>query len=71
MKNYYINLNTDTNPNNNNEVHTEDCFLLSLISNREYLGSFNNGIEAVNNAKSKGYSAADGCKHCSPEAHKE
>lgn len=70
MKDYYINTNTDTNPYGNNEVHAEGCDWMPSISNREYLGYFNNGIEAVNSAKSKGYTKADGCKHCSPEAHK-
>ena len=69
MKHYYLNTNTDTNPNHNNEVHTETCDKCPSINNRDYLGYFNNGNEAVNAAKAKGYSNADGCKICCPEAH--
>ena len=65
MKLYYINNSTSTNPHGNNEVHTENC------SNRSCLGYFNNGIEAVSAAKSKGYNKADGCILCCPEAHQE
>lgn len=71
MKHYYINNSTSTNPNGNNEVHTEDCSKLPSVSNSSYLGYFNNGIEAVSAAKSKGYIKADGCILCCPEAHKE
>lgn len=67
MKEYYINKNTDSN--GRNEVHTSNCFWLSLVSNRAYLGSFANGNDAVSYAKRIGYPYADGCKHCSPEAH--
>jgi len=71
MKNYYINKLTDSNPNGNNEVHTEDCIYLPSAYNRIYLGSFNNGVDAVNTAKAAGYSKADGCWKCCPEAHNE
>ncbi len=68
MKNYYLNTNTG-NPNNNCEVHTEDCRYCPSIFNRVYLGQFSNGIQAVQAAKNMGYSNADGCIHCCPEAH--
>lgn len=71
MKKYYINLKTDTNPKGNNEVHAEGCAYMPNILDREYLGTFINGIAAVNYAKAKGYSKADGCIHCAPEAHQE
>lgn len=70
MKHYYIN-NTTKNPNGNNEVHTEDCRYLPSLTNRTYLGYFTDGIAAVAAAKAKGYSKADGCIHCCPEAHRE
>lgn len=69
MHNYYINTNSTNNPNNNNEVHKQGCTWMP--DNPQYLGQFNNGIEAVNHAKSIGYSRADGCATCCPEAHKE
>lgn len=71
MKNYYLNRDRSSNPNNNNEVHVDGCYWLSLVPlyNRVYLGFFNNGREAVAHAK-KTYPYADGCKNCCPEAHK-
>lgn len=53
MKHYYINNNT-SNPNGNNEVHTEDCKYLPSPTNRTYLGYFNDAIAAVAKAKSQG-----------------
>lgn len=67
MKKYYINKTLDTN--GRNEVHTSDCFWLSIASKTEYLGEFNNAIDAVSHAKRNGYSSADGCRFCSSEAH--
>lgn len=67
MKKYYVNKTLDTN--GRNEVHTSDCFWLSITSNAEYLGEFNNAIDAVSYAKCNGYSSADGCRFCSSEAH--
>jgi len=70
LKNYYVNTKTDTNPNFNNEVHVEGCSKIPSVLNREYLGLFNDGNAAVAAAKAKGYSRADGCIFCCPEAHK-
>ena len=70
MKHYYIN-NNISNPNNNNEVHTEDCKYLPSSSNRTYLGYFSDCIAAVADAKAKGFFKADGCIHCCSEAHTE
>ena len=69
MKHYYINENT-FNHNSNNEVHSEDCRYLPTPANRTYLGYFSNGKDAVSAAKAKGYTKADGCLHCCPEAHR-
>lgn len=71
MNYYYINLKTDTNPKHNNEVHAEGCKRMPSVIDREYLGLFTDGVAAVNYAKAKGYSKADGCIHCAPEAHQE
>ncbi len=69
MRDYYLNLNNE-NPGDNNEVHTSECFWCPKI-NRIYLGYWNNGTEAVNEAIRRGYSHADGCAICCPEAHSE
>lgn len=71
MKNYYLNKKTNTNPGNNNEIHAEGCYRMPNEDDRLLLGSFNNCIEAKARAKGMGYSKADGCYHCSPEAHEE
>lgn len=68
---YYINRNTSTNPNNNNEIHTEDCEYLPSQHNREPLGSFNNCWEALEKARISGYPKADGCTHCCTPCNQE
>lgn len=69
MNRYYINLKTDTNPNHNNEVHAEGCYRMPTVQT-QYLGYFDNGIQAVQAAKRMGFYRADGCALCCPEAHK-
>lgn len=64
---YYLNTNADSN--GNNEVHKESCEWMPAPKNRCFIGFFNNGIEAVNYAKSIGWSNADGCFFCANEAH--
>lgn len=70
LKHYYLNTNTSTNPNYNNEVHSETCPKMPYPANRVYLGLFANGREAVAAAIRKGYRNADGCYYCCPEAHR-
>ncbi|MEP1779329.1 MAG: hypothetical protein ABJH72_04340 [Reichenbachiella sp.] len=67
MKKYYVNNNTDTNPNNDHEVHADDCHLLPL-SNGTDLGYHYNCQSAITEAK-KHYSKVDGCVHCARECH--
>ena len=67
---YYINKNSHSNPGYNNEVHLSTCRYMPSETNRQYLGEFENGIQAVSAAKRLGYSSADGCWACCPEAHK-
>lgn len=67
MNYFYLNRNADQN--GNNEVHTDSCSWLPAPENRYPLGYFINGIEAVNYAKSIGWSNADGCFFCANEAH--
>ncbi|RHP31183.1 hypothetical protein DWZ56_16540 [Lachnotalea sp. AF33-28] len=70
IKNYYLNLDTSKNPNGNYEVHTSQCYYCPTI-NKVYLGAYDNGIQAVAEAKRRGYYKADGCCYCCPEAHRE
>jgi len=70
MRHYYINKDNSGNPNYNNEVHHEGCPWFPLVVNREYLGYFSDGAQAVQKAKQMGYSRADGCATCCPEAHR-
>ncbi len=67
MSIYYINRTKDSN--GKNEVHKSTCYWLSISTNTQRLGEFSNGIAAVDFAKEIGYSDADGCKNCAPEAH--
>lgn len=66
MARYYVNNRKDNN--GNNEVHKYGCHWLNEASDVSYLGTFNNGIEAVNYARYLGYHA-DGCYYCCREAH--
>jgi len=65
---YYINDNAQTN--GDHEVHTGSCYWLPQISNRTYLGIFNNGVEAVVAAKLR-FPAwkINGCAFCCPESN--
>ena len=72
LKRYFLNKDTTKNPNGNNEVHCEGCVVLQRLSrdNVVDLGYHENGIDAVKCAFRKGFPNADGCKRCSPEAHR-
>lgn len=70
MKNYRVNKNTATNPNGNNEVHSEDCHHYNQLVSYEYLGQHSSCQSAVAEAKRRGYSKADGCKDCSPACNR-
>lgn len=70
MKRYYVNKSSYGNPNNDHEVHHEDCYWLPSEANRVYLGFFSNGCDAVIAAR-KYYSNVDGCAHCCPECNKD
>ncbi|MDD6195003.1 MAG: hypothetical protein PUB19_08905 [Lachnospiraceae bacterium] len=68
MPNYIINIHkTD---GQYNEVHTTDCAYRPRVEHQRTLGWHADGVDAVNYAKKNGYPDADGCKHCSPEAHR-
>ena len=65
---YYVNMNAQAD--GTHEVHCRNCLWLPDAENRLYLGSFDNGKEAVKAAK-KYYSDVDGCFYCCREAHKD
>ncbi len=65
---YYLNEDTSQNPNNDHEVHTSDCIWFPSLSNRTYLGVFNNCFDAMVKAKTH-YSNVDGCKTCCSECN--
>lgn len=68
MTYYVINKNKDTD--GHNEVHKTSCAYCPSPINAVGLGYYNNAGDAVKYAKNSGWSAADGCYHCSREAHK-
>jgi hypothetical protein len=68
MKRYLLNRETDTNPNNDHEVHSEDCRLLPM-TNYINLGHHPNCQHAMIEAR-KHFSNVDGCKVCVPDCHR-
>ena len=66
MPKYYVNKNTDTNPNNDHEVHEEGCH--KMPSSVVDLGYHTNCDSALTAAKNI-YSNSDGCRICSPSCH--
>ena len=69
MKQYYMNMDTTQNPNNNHEVHATGCIWMPSEYNRVYIGYYSDGVQAVAEARRKGYYNVDGCATCCPEAH--
>lgn len=68
MAYYYVNKNAQTS--GEHEVHKSGCSFIPTESNRQYLGSFDNCSDAVQEAK-KYYSAVDGCYYCCSACHKK
>ena len=62
MARYYVNKNAQTN--GDHEVHRDGCTWLDKVVNKEYLGDFINCQPAVQEAKRRGYSTANGCYYC-------
>lgn len=67
MEHYYINENKCSK--GSNEVHRLGCHFLNIAQNTADLGFHMNAKDAVNSAKTRGYTSADGCLHCCPKAH--
>ncbi len=64
---YKINRNADEK--GLHEVHTTTCTHEPKPYNVDDLGYHTDGVKAVAYAKSIGWTTADGCKYCCPEAH--
>jgi hypothetical protein len=61
-------VNKNSQPNGDHEVHRSGCSRMPYVSNRLYLGEFNNCYDAVAKAREY-YSQADGCYFCSRDCH--
>jgi hypothetical protein len=69
MDKYWVNNRTDTNPNNNHEVHKEGCKHLPLNDGTD-LGEFEDCESAIEKAE-ENYDNVDGCADCIPDCHNE
>lgn len=67
MPNYYINRNA--RQSGEHEIHKEGCHYLNHILNKELLGEFQSGLDAIKKAK-ENYKIVDGCFYCSHDFHK-
>lgn len=65
---YYINNNAQPD-SGDHEVHTQNCYWLSIAKSKQYLGYFLNCHEAIAEAR-KYYDDVDGCAYCTPACHK-
>lgn len=68
--NYIINKNKDANGNNEIHNQTNGCSYMPDIFNQVSLGWCYSDADAVEKAKTMGYSKADGCYYCCHKAHK-
>jgi hypothetical protein len=53
-----------------NEIHSEACYYVLVMADKEFLGSFNTPSAAMQEAKKRKYHPA-GCKSCCPESSKK
>lgn len=68
MPRYYINRHAQDS--GDNEVHQYGCSWLEKVIDKEYLGDFPTCRGAVQEARRRGYSTADGCAYCCPNCNK-
>lgn len=66
MTKYYVNQNAQDD--GYHEVHAEDCVLLPLLKNKEYIGDFPICGLAIIKARMH-YKNVDGCIHCAKPCH--
>lgn len=68
---YYI-INKNKDSNGNNEIHnkTNGCSYMPNILNQVSLGWCSTDDDALEKAKAMGYTNADGCYYCCPNAHR-
>ena len=66
MKKYYVN--NKAQANGDHEVHNSSCTFLPELSNRTYLGEYDNCKEAVREAKKK-HNQVNGCYYCCNACH--
>lgn len=67
MRRYWVNNRTDSNPNNDHEVHKEMCH--RMPADKKDLGYHSTCQSALRKAKET-YSNVDGCAVCIPGCHK-
>ncbi len=67
MAQYWVNMNVGGT--DDHEVHMFGCPWMPQPQNREYLGDYPSCKPAVDEAKRRGYSKANGCIHCAPVCH--
>lgn len=66
MTRYYVNDNAQDD--GYHEVHTAECYWLTLVTSKTDLGTHATCQSAVRKAKQI-YANSDGCKHCSSLCH--
>jgi hypothetical protein len=66
MASYYVNKNAQDN--GDHEVHKSGCSFMPDLSNRIYLGDYDNCRDAVREAK-KHFSQSNGCYYCARECN--
>lgn len=66
MKHYILDLDTSTNSQHNNEVHSINCWKCP-VDNFFSLGWFDDVTQAVAKARRSGYIMANGCNFCCKE----
>ena len=69
MKRYYVETAVQDKAKKEHQVHKEGCSHLPHKSSIEYIGEFDNCLDAVVEA-ARHYNSVNGCKYCCPHYHK-
>jgi hypothetical protein len=64
MKSFYVDKKAK---NGFNEIHSEACYYVLVMADKEFLGSFSSSNAAMQEAKKRKYQPI-GCKSCCPES---